>query len=108
MTEVEQESWEQEPDRSGVETALNVSGFVLIVMGVLLGLGVLIVLAGTNEFLFFPSRYRPGLEFARVLWAIWTALFHIVPGLICLGMGKGIRVLKEIRSASTTEDAAAA
>ena len=108
MTDTEQQSWERKPEGSGVETALSFTGFVLILMGVILGLVLLFVLYERTDFLFFQSRFGTGIDFTVLMYSLWTALFHIVPGLICLGMGKGIRVLKEIRSGRTTEDAAEA
>ena len=110
MTDTEQQSWERKPEGSGVETALSFTGFVLILMGVILGLILLFVL-GERKVISSFSRSRfgsAGLTSLCLCTPLWTALFHIVPGLICLGMGKGIRVLKEIRSGRTTEDAAAA
>ena len=108
MTETEQQSWERKPEGSGVETALSFTGFVLILMGVILSVIVFFALGAQSDFLFFQSRWGTGIDFTVLMYSLWTALFHIVPGLICLGMGKGIRVLKEIRSGRTTEDAAEA
>lgn len=79
----------------GIVKVLLVLGYVLIVLGVLLGILFPLVLVQ-----FWPSitSFGDTNMFELLVRVPWVVLTHLAAGAICLGVAKAIRILEEIRA----------
>ena len=75
---------------------LSVLGYVLIVLGVLLG--ILFPVVMVQFWSSFRSINDDPSTFEALVRAPWVVLTHIAAGAICLGVAKAIRILEEIRA----------
>ncbi len=79
--------------KAGSGTVYQIIGIITIIFGVIVGIYLFVAFAEQQQMLFSTSKSE--LTFGEVVIAFGAAMIFIVPGAICMGIGKIIDLLNK-------------